>query len=103
MTPAAIVDLCASRGVDLFLDDGGGLRYGCRFKGALTPELRALVKQHRADVIRLLQELRDALSDPAVPFIRATLATIGFRLVRFSRTEGGNWHIHSEPIERRPS
>jgi hypothetical protein len=51
-TPTDLLDRCRRRGITLYLD-GAALRYrGPR--GALTPELRQVVAEHRADLIALL-------------------------------------------------
>ncbi len=62
-TAANLIDRCRQHGVTLYLD-GDQLRFrGPR--GALTPELRQAVAQHRAEVVRLL--LRPAGQDTPPP------------------------------------
>ena len=67
MPPASVLAAARAAGVELAVD-GNELRFRCR-AGSLPRELRAQLKEHRAQLIRLLQieELVHAVAEERLP------------------------------------
>jgi hypothetical protein len=67
MSPAELLNECASHGITLEAD-GGTLRYHTN-EGALTPALREKVKAHKAELLAYLNRETDSrqhtIPDPA--------------------------------------
>jgi hypothetical protein len=74
------------RGVELFAKDGG-LRFRAA-KGALTPEMRQAVTEHRADLLALLSSPPAVLDDWDVAAAAAELVRIADLLDAAMRMEG---------------